>query len=141
MAYCDQTDVLKQIPEGELAELSADSGSTPDAAVVSDAISKADAEIDSYLGVKYQVPVSPTPPRVQSLSVDIALFYLYSRRSVAPELREQNYKRAVMFLRSVADGKAVILDSSGAELASAGSGNVLMSSSEAIFDRENMRVF
>ena len=53
MAYCTQSDIEKLIPTQELAELTTESGSTPDAAVVTEAIAKADAEIDSYLGVDY----------------------------------------------------------------------------------------
>jgi phage gp36-like protein len=66
MAYCEQSDIEKLIPEQELAELTADTGSTPDAEVVTEAIAKADAEIDSYLGVVYTVPLS-VPPRRRSL--------------------------------------------------------------------------
>jgi phage gp36-like protein len=58
MAYCTQTDILKQIPSLELAELTTESGSTPDADVVAVAIAKADAEIDSYLGMRCIVPFS-----------------------------------------------------------------------------------
>jgi phage gp36-like protein len=58
MTYCTQTDILKQIPSLELAELTTENGSTPDADVVAEAIAKADAEINSYLGVRYVVPFS-----------------------------------------------------------------------------------
>jgi phage gp36-like protein len=58
MAFCTQNDIEKLIPEQELAELTTESGSTPDAEVGAEAIAKADAEIDSYLGVRYVVPFS-----------------------------------------------------------------------------------
>ena len=51
MAYCTQSDIEKLIPVQELAELTTESGDTPDADVVVEAIAKADAEIDSYLGI------------------------------------------------------------------------------------------
>ena len=53
MPYCAQNDIEKLIPVQELAELTTESGSTPDAEVITEAIAKADAEIDSYLGVIY----------------------------------------------------------------------------------------
>jgi len=73
MAYCSQTDIQKLIPTQELAELTTESGSTPDAAVVSEAIAKADAEIDSYLGIIYAVPLSVPPARIKALSEDISI--------------------------------------------------------------------
>ena len=56
MAYCNQVDIEKLIPTQELAELTTESGSVVAATVVTECIAKADAEIDSYLGVKYTVP-------------------------------------------------------------------------------------
>ena len=67
MSYCTQSDIEKLIPTLELAELTTESGSTPDAATVTEAIAKADAEIDSYLGAVFTLPLSTTPARVKSL--------------------------------------------------------------------------
>lgn len=109
MAYCTQDDLLKMIPPGELTELTADSGDLPDGAVVAEAIAKAAAEIDSYLGVRYPVPLpAPVPERVRALAVDLALYHLYSRRSLAPTVRRQKYEAAVAFLKQVAAGQALV---------------------------------
>lgn len=113
MAYSVLEDLLKMIPEEELAQITTESGDDPDPAIVAEAISQADAEIDSYLGKRYQVPLSPVPPRVKALSVDLAIYHLYSRRSVAPPVRRQNYEAAVAFLKQVAAGQAVVEVSGG----------------------------
>jgi phage gp36-like protein len=113
MAYSVLEDLVKMIPEEELAQLTTESGDDPDPAIVAEAISQADAEIDSYLGKRYQVPLSPVPPRVKALSVDLAIYHLYSRRSVAPPVRRQNYEAAVAFLKQVAAGQAVVEVSGG----------------------------
>jgi phage gp36-like protein len=108
MAYCTQNDLLTMIPLQELAELSADSGDTPDSEVVDEAIHRADAEIDAYLGMRYTLPLSPLPDQVKGLSIDMALYHLYSRRSVAPTVRRQKYEAAVAFLKLVAAGESVL---------------------------------
>jgi phage gp36-like protein len=113
MAYSVLEDLLKMIPEEELAQITTESGDDPDPTIVAEAISQADAEIDSYLGRRYQVPLSPVPPRVKALSVDLAIYHLYSRRSVAPPVRRQNYEAAVAFLKQVAAGQAVVEVSGG----------------------------
>jgi phage gp36-like protein len=113
MAYCTQEDLLRQIPQKELAELTAEVGEVPDGLVVAEAITKADAEIDSYLGSRYAVPFSPAPARVKALSVDIAIYYLYSRRSLVSAGWRQRYEAALAFLREVAAGRTVVEGVSG----------------------------
>jgi len=113
MAYCNQDDILKLIPRDELAELTTETGDEPDPEVVSEAIAKAEAEIDSYLGTRYAVPLSPVPAIVKSLAADLALYHLYSRRSVAPPVRRQKYVDAVAFLKEVAAGRALIEGAGG----------------------------
>lgn len=108
MAYCSQDDLLMMIPAAELAELTAESGDEPDAEVVAEAIAKAAGEIDAYLAVRYALPLAATPPQVKSLAVDLALYQLYARRSVAPVLRRQKYEAAVAFLKEVAAGQALV---------------------------------
>jgi phage gp36-like protein len=108
MAYCSQDDLVKMISLTELAELTAESGNEPDAVVVAEAIVKAAGEIDSYLAMRYVLPLAATPPQVQSLAVDMALYHLYSRRSVAPKVRQQKYDAAVAFLKEVAAGQALV---------------------------------
>jgi phage gp36-like protein len=125
MAYCTQNDLLSMIPLKELAELTADSGDTPDSQVVNEAISRADAEIDSYLGMRHTLPLATLPDQVKGLSIDMALYHLYSRRSVAPTVRRQKYEAAVAFLKLVAAGEAVLDDAGDAS-----SGDQVMAGSE-----------
>jgi len=113
MAYSTENDLLTMIPLKELAELTTDSGETPDSLVVAEAISRADAEIDAYVGKRYQLPLMPVPDQVKGLSIDMALYHLYSRRSVAPTVRRQKYEAAVAFLKQVAAGEAVVEGASG----------------------------
>lgn len=136
MAYCTQADIEKLIPEQELAELTAESGDTPDADVVAEGIAKADAEIDAYCGARYTVPFASVPAIVKSLSVDIAIYHLYSRRSVAPEVRRQKYEDAVKFLRDVSAGKATLGDSEAEATVSEDVAEI--SSSTRVFSRTNM---
>jgi len=113
MAYCNQDDILKMIPQDELTELTADTGDTPDPEVVTEAIAKADAEIDAYLGTRYVTPLSPVPAQVTSLSVDMAIYHLYTRRSLAPMVRRRKYEAALAFLQRVASGEVVLEDVGG----------------------------
>jgi phage gp36-like protein len=138
MAYCTQDDLLKLVPEGELAQLTTESGEVPDSAVVSEAVAKAEAEIDAYLAVRYVLPLAEVPARVKSLAVDMALYYLYVRRSVAPEVRRQAYEDAVAFLKLVGAGRAEIVGAAGAEVSGDAQDVTEISSAERVFDRTKM---
>ena len=113
MAYCTQDDLLTMMPQAELAALTTESGDVPDGQMVAEAIARADAEIDAACGLRYTVPFSPVPERVQSLSTDLAIYHLYSRRNAAPEVWRQKYKDALAFLKQVAAGQATLAGSGG----------------------------
>lgn len=138
MAYCSQSDLLTMISPEELADLTADSGDLPDAFVVAEAIAQADAEIDAYLGSRYGVPLAPVPPRLKALSMDMAIYHLYSRRSVAPPVRRDKYAAAVAFLKAVAAGTVGLAGAGGD--ASGGVGEVAELRSEPrLFSRTGLK--
>jgi phage gp36-like protein len=105
---------------------------------VEEAIAQADAEIDAYLGGRYEVPLTPTPPRLKALSVNMAIYHLYSRRSVAPPVRGDKYEAAVAFLKAVAAG-AVGLEGAGGEPAGATGEVAELSSEVRLFSRTSLK--
>jgi phage gp36-like protein len=113
MAYAVLNDLVQMVPEEELAQLTTERGELPDPVVAAEAIARADAEIDSYLAVRYRVPISPVADRLKALSVNVALYHLYARRGVTPEVRRRGYEDAVAFLKLVAAGQAVIEGADG----------------------------
>lgn len=137
MAYCNQDDILKMVPQEELTELTADTGDTPDPEVVTEAIAKADAEIDAYLGTRYAAPLSPVPAQVTSLSVDMAIYHLYTRRSLAPQVRRQKYEAALVFLQRVAAGE-VVLEGMGGELPGTQHQGVEAEAATRLFSRDTL---
>lgn len=107
MAYCTQSDLLEQISQDVLIQLTDDDDAgIIDSDVVTRAIADADAEIDSYCGTKYDVPFSTTPVMIRKLSVDIAIYNLYGRRQGAPDDRKERYDDAISFLKDIAKGIA-----------------------------------
>jgi len=107
MAYSTRSDILEQLDEDVLIQLTddVDAGVVDDDAVTR-AIADADSEIDSYCGAHYEVPFETVPAMVRKLSVDISIYNLYARRKGAPEDRKQRYDSAIRFLRDVSTGKA-----------------------------------
>lgn len=109
MAYCTKADILEQLDEDILVQLTDDDDlGVVDDDVVTRAIADADAEIDSYCGTRYDVPFSPVPPIIRKRSVDLAICNLYARRRGVPEDRKERCKEAVTWLRDVSTNKATL---------------------------------
>ncbi len=110
MTYIVQDDLLAQVSEDQLLQLTDDDKvGEIDATKVDQAIAGAEAEAESYINVKYRVPVAaPIPQRVKDLCVDIAVYRLYKRRQSAPDKVLKAYDYAIAFLKDVAAGRATL---------------------------------
>lgn len=86
MSYCTIDDIKKQIDEKVLIQLSNDSlgGDLSEAAVdesiVNECITSADAYIDGKLRGRYTLPLPSPSEQIKSISVNLAIYYLYKRR-------------------------------------------------------------
>jgi phage gp36-like protein len=71
---------------------------------VDNALADADAEIDSYLGVRYSVPVSPVSARILQIACVIARYRLLG--DAATDVARRDYEDARAYLRDIAAGRA-----------------------------------
>ena len=105
MTYCTQVDIQKRIGQADLAALSDYSGDgNPDTDVVEAAIADACALIDSYLSVRFTVPVSPVPSVLRARAVNLAVYFLRLGRDSATEDVRRQYEDDVTWLREVVSG-------------------------------------
>ena len=107
MSYSLKADLQKEISDEELIGLTDDEG----AGIINDAritaaIARADAMIDSYCGQVTEVPFTTAPEIIKQHSITIAIYFLYSRRGIAPEIRRKNYDDAIAHLKDISTGKA-----------------------------------
>lgn len=127
------------LPESTIAELT-DDEATGEAVEerVQEAIASADAEIDASCGTRYKVPLSPAPSIIKKLSVDIAIYNLYSRKAeTVPQARAERYRSAMMTLKAVSDGSASLGDAeANAEREDEAMTNT--SSASKVFTRESL---
>ncbi len=109
MAYCTSDDIEGRIGAADLAALADyDGDGDADADVVERAVRSADALMDSYLGVKFAVPVALAgggcPEALTARAVSLAIYFLrLGRDSVTEDARAQ-YEDDVAWLREVVAG-------------------------------------
>ncbi|TEB09146.1 gp436 family protein [Pelotomaculum propionicicum] len=114
--YCTLADLEKRLDRQKLIEISNDRDNpvlddqgnpTVNEANVNMAIEEAGAEMDTYLGRRYPVPLSPVPDVVVKLAVDIAIYNLFSRGWMQQEDQTiyTRYRGAIKLLEKMASGK------------------------------------
>jgi len=135
MTYATQDDLITRYGEQQLVELS-DRGEELtgeiDAAIISDALISASALVDSYVGKRYRLPVSPVPLLLRNVCCTLAYFELHRGR-YADETRVA-YDDALRTLAQISNG-TMVLDVAGKEAASAGA-QVATSQNKRQFDRK-----
>lgn len=99
---------------------------------VDNALADASAEIDSYLGTLFALPITPVPANLVRIACAIARYRLLG--DAVTETARRDYEDARAFLRDVAAGRAKL---EGAEtLASAATaGRVTLVSEDRVFSR------
>lgn len=109
MSYATQQDMITRFGEEELVTLtnSAPNAESIDEDVLALALTDADAEINSYIGGRYKLPLATTPSVLVLRACDIARKRLYRERLT--ETVKDAYDEAVAWLLLVSRG-AVVLD-------------------------------
>ena len=136
MPYATQADLETRFGSVELAQLSDRSnGSVIDAAVVARALADAEAEIDPYLAVRYQLPLASVPAVLGRIACDVARYRLYDDR--VTEAVRKRYEDAVRDLKAISAG-TIKLDAVEALAVAPTGGCVTVSAPERIFNADSL---
>lgn len=81
-------------------------------------IGQEEAKIWSKLGARYTVPISPPPPVVVAIAIDLTCYSLLSKQALLSNTLNDSpwpkaYKATEDLLNMIAEGKAVLVTSSG----------------------------
>jgi phage gp36-like protein len=108
MPYATQADLLNQLTQAELVQLTDDAGTgSVDSAKVDAALAAASATIDAYAGARYALPLQPSE-KVKQVCIDLAVYELEKRRRRIREATLAARDAALAFLRDLALGRAVL---------------------------------
>ncbi len=114
MAYATQIDITELYSEDALYVADRDGDGVPDAAAITRALRSASGEIDSYLGVRFSLPLPETPDLLVQFCVDIALYRLALSRDVLSDEHRNRYEDTLKHLKDIARGSATLNITQGA---------------------------
>lgn len=100
--YATRDDLVARFTETEIASLEQDDSGAPSTEASTAALEDASAEADSYIAVKYTLPLPNTPTVLLRAVCDIARYRLYKDR--ATEEVRKRYDDAVSWLKLLAKG-------------------------------------
>jgi phage gp36-like protein len=112
-AYSTSSDLASHIPDARLAELTAESGINVDPDVLLSVLVDTAAEMDSYLGVRYSIPVVGDATTAASLRIHsnrLAKWIMLGRRLIvsAYEEAKEDRKATLKYLTDVRDGNGTL---------------------------------
>lgn len=142
MSYAAPADLRDRYPEVRLAEVSDEAGQAADDPKLQVALDDASAEMDTWIGQRYQLPLAAPPPVLKRLACDIGMYRLMAllpKESVADARRR--YEDALAWLEDLAKGTVDLADGSGEELPSANAGSVKSTALPRVFTRETLEAF
>jgi phage gp36-like protein len=106
MAYATQDDIITLYSEDALYVADRDGDGVVDADAVTRALTSASGEIDSYIGVRYSLPLETAPELLKQFCVDIAIYRLALSRDVLSEEHRRRYEDTIKHLDKIAKGTA-----------------------------------
>lgn len=85
-------------------------------------LGQAEAKVWAKTSLRYDVPISPVPPMLQSICLDLAVYGVLVKQAILANTLEDSpwpdrYKEALEELEGVADGTMPLLTSSGTVIA------------------------
>lgn len=140
--YASIDNLIALCGQDELVQLS-DRADPPagviDQAVLTEALISADAEIDGYVGAKYQLPLATTPALLTGLACDIARYRLYTAQ-VTDSVRRR-YEDAVKTLTNISKGVIAlpVAPVEGGAAPTGLAGIIEIESEPRLFSRTSMR--
>lgn len=135
MTYACANDLKVAFGETEISQLTdRDGDGSADSQVIDRALKAADGEINSYLAVRYKLPLPLVPQILRDRACDIARYRLYNIEPGGEP--EERYKAAIAWLKDLSAARAVLvgITPGGGDGSAPGVGHVRQGQTASNFD-------
>jgi phage gp36-like protein len=110
--YSAKADLEAALTADKLSRLAQNAAGDSDEIIkenIEEAITKADSEIDLYVGSHYTLPLADVPDIIKQVSVELAICNLKKKKDLIDNDYKERYAWAKQILKDITSGK-VILD-------------------------------
>lgn len=140
MTYAVLGDLIKRAGDAEILQIAdRDDDQIADPDVILAALESADEKINAWLGARFSLPLSTTPPIVVLWAVSIARYFLH--RDGAPDHVVRDYKDALADLQAAASGKLSLPGLDGVQPGTPSQVGISSGGPEPVFNRDNLEGF
>lgn len=141
MVYATQGDIAELYGPNALYVADRDGDGVADTDAVTRALESARDEIDSYLAVRYRLPLASVPGILRQFACDIALYRLALARDVLSEEHRRRYEDTIAALKRIAKGEAALVLPADPDAEDDGQGPrpIVAGGPERLFSREKMQ--
>lgn len=108
MAYATRQNIVDLYGEDALFAADRDGDGVTEDAAIDAALARASSEIDTYIGVRYELPLAANPDSLIQPCVDIALYRLAHDAAARSDEDRTRYEDAVKFLTRISKGEATL---------------------------------
>lgn len=113
-AYATAQDMQDRFGEAELIQLTDHQGDGQiNSVVLAQALADANAQVEAYLGGRFDLPLDETPPVLVRITCDLARYGLYD--DAMTDTIRQRQQDALRFLEALAAGKVLLGRADGSE--------------------------
>lgn len=106
--YATQADIVALYNEDALVVAERGDDGAVDQNAIARALEMATGEINSFIGVRYPLPLASVPLLLTQHCVDIALYRLANTADLVSEEHRTRYEDAIAHLKLVSTGKAIL---------------------------------
>lgn len=137
--YANKEDLIKRFGEREIVALASNDEEIIVDSVVDTALSDAEELINSYVAVKYALPLTTVPAALKRICCDFARYFMY--KEVIPEEVEKTYERNLTFLKDIARGVVVLGDAETGQTPEQAGDVIYSGSADRLFSHKQLKGF
>ena len=140
MGYATLNDIIAIYGKDHLHIADRNNDGKIDEEAVQRALDLASGEIDSYIGVRYPLPLKGSPAPLTQICVDIAIYRLARSHDVLSEEMKSRYEQSVTHLKAISAGRAIlVIEKSDSSSNNKGPQPIVTSGPNREFSREKLR--
>jgi len=142
-SYATTTELTDRFPDQDtVTHLTNSNTGLPDTNVLTDVLDAAEAVLESFLAMRYEVPVDVSSDTrvaavMRSMTLDVAQHDLIATKEFVPDAKVALHDRAIAWAKSIARGEAVLPGSDPVTSTTSRATRLKSSFDEREFTREN----